>query len=233
MSVAILSDPPGDSVQAGRPPEPALAVHGVTVRFGGLTALADVTIDVMPGSIVGLVGPNGAGKSTLFAAISGLVRPVEGRVFIAGADVTALSTQARARRGLSRTFQHPELFMGMTVRDHLVLAHRAHYERRRCWSDLVNLRALFPSSKFEDEHVDGLLRVARTDGAGQDPGVGPAPGAGPPGGGRTCPGGQSQRRVVGRTPVGTRRAGDGQPPLGFRPRGLEQRRGPVAADGRT
>jgi ABC-type branched-subunit amino acid transport system ATPase component len=139
--------------------EPALAATGVTVRFGGLTALSDVSIDVPPGTIVGLVGPNGAGKSTLFAVISGLVRPVTGRVFIAGRDITGMGTAPRARLGLARTFQHPELFMGMTVRDHLVLAHRAHYERRRCWSDLVNFRAVFPPDDAETEQVDALLEL--------------------------------------------------------------------------
>lgn len=137
----------------------ALAATDVTVRFGGLTALANVTIDVAAGAIVGLVGPNGAGKSTLFAVISGLIRPANGRVFIAGRDVTTLSARARARLGLARTFQHPELFMGMTVRDHLVLAHRSHYEHRRCWSDLVNLRALFPPTKLETDRVDFLLEL--------------------------------------------------------------------------
>ncbi len=136
-----------------------MAAAGVTVRFGGLTALSDVSIDVPPGAIVGLVGPNGAGKSTLFAVISGLVRPVTGRVFIAGRDVTAMGTSHRARLGLARTFQHPELFMGMTVRDHLVLAHRAHYERHRCWSDLVNPRAVFSPTNDETEHVDDLLEL--------------------------------------------------------------------------
>jgi ABC-type branched-subunit amino acid transport system ATPase component len=141
------------------PAEPALAAAGVTVRFGGLTALSDVSIDVPPGTIVGLVGPNGAGKSTLFAVISGLVRPVTGRVFIGGQDVTTMSTALRARLGLARTFQHPELFLGMTVRDHLVLAHRAHYERHRCWSDLVNLRGLFAPTDLETEQVDALLEL--------------------------------------------------------------------------
>jgi ABC-type branched-subunit amino acid transport system ATPase component len=146
-------------VPGATPPEPTLAATGVTVRFGGLTALSDVSIDVPPGTIVGLVGPNGAGKSTLFAVISGLVRPVTGRVVIAGQDVTAMGTAPRARLGLARTFQHPELFMGMTVRDHLVLAHRAHYERRRCWSDLVSLRALFSPPDLETEQVDALLEL--------------------------------------------------------------------------
>jgi ABC-type branched-subunit amino acid transport system ATPase component len=150
-SEALVSAPP----QSGQ----ALAVSDITVRFGGLTALNGVSIDVAPGAIVGLVGPNGAGKSTLFAAISGLVRPAQGHVFLQGHDLTALSAQARARLGLARTFQHPELFMGMTVRDHLVLAHRAHYERRRCWSDLLTLRAMRPPSKLEQDRVDGLLEL--------------------------------------------------------------------------
>jgi ABC-type branched-subunit amino acid transport system ATPase component len=139
--------------------EPTLAATGITVRFGGLTALADVTVEIDPGTIVGLVGPNGAGKSTLFGVMSGLIRPAKGCVFMSGRDVTAKSPQIRARLGLARTFQHPELFMGMTVRDHIVLAHRAHYERRRCWSDLVNLRMLFPPTKLETEQVDALLEL--------------------------------------------------------------------------
>jgi ABC-type branched-subunit amino acid transport system ATPase component len=154
-----LPEHPEPVASTATPPEPALAAAGVTVRFGGLTALSDVSIDVPPGTIVGLVGPNGAGKSTLFAVISGLVRPVTGRVFIAGQDVTAMGTAHRARLGLARTFQHPELFMGMTVRDHLVLAHRAHYERHRCWSDLVNPRAVFSPTNVETEHVDDLLEL--------------------------------------------------------------------------
>jgi ABC-type branched-subunit amino acid transport system ATPase component len=137
----------------------ALAATGVTVRYGGLVALSDVSIDVPAGTIVGLVGPNGAGKSTLFGVISGLLRPATGQVFIAGKDVTATSAQSRARLGLARTFQHPELFLGLTVRDHLVLGHRVRYERRRFWSDLVNVRSLFPPTKEETEQVDTLLEL--------------------------------------------------------------------------
>src|SRR5271155_5881158 len=132
----------------------ALATTGVTVRFGGLTALSDATIDVPPGTIVGLVGPNGAGKSTLFGVMSGLLRPARGRVFIAGRDVTTLKPQIRGRLGIARTFQHPELFMGLTVREHLVLAHRAHFERHRCWSDFFTVRGLLAPSTLETEQVD-------------------------------------------------------------------------------
>ena len=106
----VKGETPGDTA-------PALAASGVTVRFGGLMALADVSMDVAPGSIAGLVGPNGAGKSTLLGVLSGLQRPNGGRVSLLGEDVTHASARARAQRGLARTFQQPELFLGLTVRE--------------------------------------------------------------------------------------------------------------------
>lgn len=138
---------------------PVLAASGVTVRFGGLVALSDVGIEVPPSTIVGLVGPNGAGKSTLFAVLSGLLRPASGRVQLCGIDVTDASPQLRAQHGMARTFQQPELFLGMTVRDHVVLAHRVRFERKRLWSDLVDPRSLFAPSSAENEQVDSLLEL--------------------------------------------------------------------------
>ena len=101
---------------------PALAATGVTVSFGGIRALSNVDLEVPARSLVGLVGPNGAGKSTAFAVLSGLLRPNAGRVHLAGVDVTTATPQARARRGMARTFQQPELFAGLSVREHVVLA---------------------------------------------------------------------------------------------------------------
>jgi ABC-type branched-subunit amino acid transport system ATPase component len=138
---------------------PVLAASGITVRFGGLTALSDVSITVPQGTIVGLVGPNGAGKSTLFAVLSGLLRPAGGQVHLQGRDVTRATPQARARGGLARTFQQPELFMGLTVREHLVLAHRVRFARQRLWRDMVDPRSLLPASRDENERVDGLLEL--------------------------------------------------------------------------
>jgi ABC-type branched-subunit amino acid transport system ATPase component len=138
---------------------PVLAATGVTVRFGGLMALSGVSIAVPAGTIVGLVGPNGAGKSTLFAVLSGLLRPAEGRVQLLGNDVTGTSPQVRARRGLARTFQQPELFMGLTVREHLVLAHRVRFERTRLWRDMIDPRSLLPPAPAENERVDQLLEL--------------------------------------------------------------------------
>jgi ABC-type branched-subunit amino acid transport system ATPase component len=147
----------------------ALAASGVTVRFGGLTALSDVSIDVGPGRIAGLVGPNGAGKSTLLAVLSGLLRPNAGRVVLGGQDVTGASPRSRAGRGLARTFQQPELFMGLTVREHLVLAHRARVSRVRLWRDMFDPRALLPASRDENDRIDGLLEMLRLTRVAQAP----------------------------------------------------------------
>ena len=136
-----------------------LSCAGISVQFGGIAALADVDLQVPPASVVGLVGPNGAGKSTLFGVLSGLVRPDRGKVMLAGEDVTDSRPQRRADLGLARTFQHPELFIGLTVRDHLVLAHRAKHARDRVWSDLFTLGSLRPADAAERAAVDDLLEL--------------------------------------------------------------------------
>jgi ABC-type branched-subunit amino acid transport system ATPase component len=138
---------------------PALAANGVTVRFGGLVALNDVSVDVAPGTITGLVGPNGAGKSTLFGVLSGLRRPDGGDVRLIGQDVTRRTPQARSRMGLARSFQHPELFPLLTVREHLVLAYRSRHARSRLWQDLFLAGALRPPPRDETERVDSLLEL--------------------------------------------------------------------------
>src|ERR1700722_17268765 len=139
----------------------ALAARDITVRFGGLTALAAVSLEVQPGQIAGLVGPNGAGKSTLLAVLSGLLRPNSGEVYLHGDEVTNASCRSRSRRGLARTFQQPELFMGLTVREHLILAHRARVAPRRLWRDMLDPRSLFPAGQEESERVDELLELLR------------------------------------------------------------------------
>ena len=137
----------------------ALAADDITVHFGGLTALSGVSLEVRRGNIVGLVGPNGAGKSTLLAVLSGLLSPDAGKVLLRGDDVTDVSARHRATRGLARTFQQPELFMGLTVREHLVLAYRARVVPHRMWRDMLDPRALFRTSPGEVEKVDGLLEL--------------------------------------------------------------------------
>jgi len=144
---------PAPSAAAGA----VLEARNVTVRFGGLTALADVSLAVPPESIAGLVGPNGAGKTTLFGVLSGILSPTAGSVSLHGRDVTHSSPQDRARAGLARTFQRTELFADLTVREHLVLADRARHARPRLWADLLG-RSI-GNRAAEQARVDQLLGV--------------------------------------------------------------------------
>jgi ABC-type branched-subunit amino acid transport system ATPase component/ABC-type branched-subunit amino acid transport system permease subunit len=103
-----------------------LDAQGITVKFGGLTAVADASIQVREGEVVGLIGPNGAGKTTLFNAVLGLNEPTDGTVVLYGRDVTALPPHARAELGVARTFQVLQLFNELTVFDNLLVATHLH-----------------------------------------------------------------------------------------------------------
>ena len=103
-----------------------LEVKGITLRFGGVTAIKDVSFNVEQSTIHAIIGPNGAGKTSMLNCISGVYRPQEGRIALNGQDITALSPYARTGLGLARTFQNIALFKGMTVLDNLLIGRHTH-----------------------------------------------------------------------------------------------------------
>ena len=106
----------------------ALSIRGLTRRFGGVTAVNGVDLDLAPGEFVSLIGPNGAGKTTLFNLVGGQTRPDAGTVMLAGEDVTRLAPERLAARGLARTFQNGRVFGNLSVEDNVLMG--AHLRLR-------------------------------------------------------------------------------------------------------
>jgi branched-chain amino acid transport system ATP-binding protein len=99
-----------------------LKVEKLTRRFGGLTAVSNLSFDVQKGEILGLIGPNGAGKSTTFNCVSGFYPASEGRIEFLGEDISKMNTAQVCHKGLVRTFQHDSLLTDMTVYDNILIA---------------------------------------------------------------------------------------------------------------
>jgi branched-chain amino acid transport system ATP-binding protein len=137
-----------------------LEAREISKRFAGISALNQVSLDVEAGEFVGLIGPNGAGKTTFFNCIYGFLKPDHGRVSVDGRDVTNVPTYQRARQGLARTFQRTELFTGMSVRDHLLVAERARTTGVTLWRDLL-LRGRVTDD--ERETADRMLSLLGLD----------------------------------------------------------------------
>ncbi len=101
--------------------DPLLSVKGVTLRFGGITALSDVSFDVQRGELFAIIGPNGAGKSSVFNCLNGVYRPQQGAIRFDGEEITGCRPVAIARRGMARTFQNLGLFSTLTVLENVML----------------------------------------------------------------------------------------------------------------
>jgi len=103
-----------------------LAVNELTLAFGGLNVLTQVSFEVQPGQIFAIIGPNGAGKTSILNCIGGFYRPQQGRIFFDNQEITTISPDRRAAMGIARTFQNIALFRGMTVLDNIKLGHHVH-----------------------------------------------------------------------------------------------------------
>ena len=120
-----------------------LKLENISVRFGGIAALSEVSLEAHESEILGIIGPNGAGKTTLFDVVSGIREPNEGRVVLQGRDVTGASAVQRARRGLRRTFQRVQTFGWLTVEDNILTALEWHGGGGGFLADLV----MFPTRR--------------------------------------------------------------------------------------
>jgi ABC-type branched-subunit amino acid transport system ATPase component len=172
----VTADVDVDARGDGAAPTGSTILHleGITVRFGGIFALADVDLDVATGEVLGLIGPNGAGKTTLFDVISGIRTPNDGRVVLGGSDVTNRSATERARRGLRRTFQRVQAFGWLTVEDNVLAALESRGGGGGFVADLVYFPTRRRLEKERRARVDEVLErcgltAVRTELAGSLP----------------------------------------------------------------
>ncbi len=115
-----------------------LDVRGVTVRFGGLTALDGVSLSAAPGQVTGIIGPNGAGKTTLLNAVCGFVRPASGTIFFGRNELTGIRPHRLAGLGVARTLQGVGMFSGLSVVENVMVG-ASHLGRAGFWSGLLGL----------------------------------------------------------------------------------------------
>jgi len=129
-SIAVPADSRGTA--------PILRTEGLTVRFGGLTALHNVCIAVQPGEIRAIIGPNGAGKSTFFNCLTGALRPTAGRIIFEGEDIAGLPPHRISQKAIARSYQITNILPGATVLENVRIAAQS---RQHAWSLLRHYRS--------------------------------------------------------------------------------------------
>ena len=132
--------------------ETILEVENLTLRFGGLTALDDVSFSIEEGEILGLIGPNGAGKTTCFNAVTGVYRPTSGGIRFRGASIVGMKKHQITKHGIARTFQNIRLFPAMTALENVLVGADAQHSTGM-------LSALFRLPKHRREEDDGHTRA--------------------------------------------------------------------------
>lgn len=134
----------------------SLVVQNVTKRFGGNTALSDVTFEVRSGTLTALIGPNGAGKTTMFNCIAGLHRPTEGTVTFDGRDITGLAPAKILDAGIARTFQLVRSFRELTVLETIMVA--GHWRSGQTfWNSILALPSVRASDRRLEDEARGTL----------------------------------------------------------------------------
>jgi branched-chain amino acid transport system ATP-binding protein len=149
------AESPGVATDGQPTAKPLLEVEGISVRFGAVHALTQVTLDVRRGEILAIIGPNGAGKTTLLNVISGFYHPQEGRILFEGRDRTRLRAPDVAALGLARTFQNVALFRGMTVLDNIMTGRLLKMRGSFLWDALY----WGPARRQELEHRAFVERI--------------------------------------------------------------------------
>lgn len=145
--------------------EALLQVNGLTRRFGGLTAVNNVSFDVREREILSVIGPNGAGKSTLFKLISSFLRPSAGDVAFRGERISGLAPHIAARKGVVRTFQETTIFRNMSVRDNVIVAHQLRAKASLLGFFIGSPAARQDESRFA-ESADEILSFLGLDAMG-------------------------------------------------------------------
>lgn len=152
-----MSASAGQSVRS-----PLLVVRGLTRRFGGLVAVADLDLEVHAGEILGVIGPNGAGKSTTFNMIAGALAPSGGSVSFDGESLSGLPTHAMAARGILRTFQHNKPFLSMSVRENVMLGMHTRLQRS-LWQTLIRSGVSRQAEADAQREADELIGFVGLD----------------------------------------------------------------------
>jgi branched-chain amino acid transport system ATP-binding protein len=138
---------------------PVLEVEGLTKRFGGITAVEDVTFELKPQEILGLIGPNGAGKTTIFDMLSGLLPIDGGRIRLAGIDITHWAPDRRAAAGLGRSFQDARIFPSLTVAENIAIGLERHLPDRDHLAAVLNLPAMQQQEEDVAFTVEDLIEL--------------------------------------------------------------------------
>lgn len=135
-----------------------LACADLTMKFGGLTAVDHLNLQVQQGEIVGLIGPNGSGKTTVFNMISGLYRPTAGRILFNGRDIAGWKPSAVTRCGIARTFQNIRLFAGMTVWENVLIGHHSRFAESVC-DEMFHTRRQREQERLAQQRLEELLSM--------------------------------------------------------------------------